>query len=187
MQEREAIFLLIGVSSMDSIDQQGACFLDAQEIAVVLDYMPLAIALARAYVEDAQCSFKDYLNMFKESKERIIRLRYKNEDNSDVYKHMVATVCQLSLEHIQTKNSTAVKILKACAFLQAENISVCFFKRQYSILKLLSNSATSSSSEENSGPRQAIERAIRVFIKFSLVTQTCENVKDNEVVQRATC
>src|SRR4051812_13612061 len=63
MQEEEAILLLLNVKSMDSVDRENTQYQYVQKIVTELDFMPLAINLARAYINNTRTSFKAYLKM----------------------------------------------------------------------------------------------------------------------------
>src|SRR5436305_3453909 len=60
MTEQEALSLLLGPSPIDGGVQH------AQEIVVELDYLPLAINLAHAYISNMGISLKEYLEQFKD-------------------------------------------------------------------------------------------------------------------------
>src|SRR4051794_37079507 len=60
MTKEEALSLLLGPSPIDGGVQH------AQEIVVELDYLPLAINLAHAYISNMGISLKEYLEQFKD-------------------------------------------------------------------------------------------------------------------------
>src|SRR5438309_11472248 len=91
MTEQEALSLLVGPSPIDGSTE----FQHAQEIVVELDYLPLAINLAHAYISNMGISLKEYLEQFKDRRSSL--LSYRDKDNSE-YNHSVATVWQISLE-----------------------------------------------------------------------------------------
>lgn len=176
MKEAEAIFLLLSISSMNLIDQESSEFRNAQEIIAELDYMPLAIDLARAYVDNTQTSLQHYLNMFKTKRD--VLFHYQDKDSSDEYNHTIATVWQLSIECIRIQNPAAVQILKACAFLQSENIPVSFFENQYLVLELLLALPENVENKEDSC--KIIREAIAVLVNYSFVTRIRKEVKEDE-------
>ena len=100
MEEEEALLLLFGNRSTNLVEQKSSQLTYAREIVKELDFMPLSIDLARAYINEMLLSFQDYLNMFKESKTRISLLRYRDEENLNC-RYTVATVWQLSLSEFE--------------------------------------------------------------------------------------
>jgi NB-ARC domain len=66
MEEEEALSLLLGISSLDSVDRENAQLLYAREMVAGLDYIPLAIDLARAYIEGTHGSLQYYLTILKD-------------------------------------------------------------------------------------------------------------------------
>jgi len=80
MEEDEAFSLLLGVPANALDEQESDRLMEAREVAKKVDYMPLAIDLARAYVENMHISFRQYLIMFKEGK-RSSLLGYTDDDS----------------------------------------------------------------------------------------------------------
>ncbi|RUS26388.1 P-loop containing nucleoside triphosphate hydrolase protein [Jimgerdemannia flammicorona] len=70
MKKEEALTLLLGVSSMDSVED--AKIQLAQQIITELDCMPLALHLARAYVNNTQNSFQQYLEKLKTQRKKLL-------------------------------------------------------------------------------------------------------------------
>src|SRR5947209_14741514 len=155
MEKEEALSLLFSPTSLDLINRESTQFHNAQKIITELDCTPLAINLARAYINNVLMSFKDFLSEFK--RERSILFRYSDEDNLGDYKHTVETVWQLSFERIRAISPTAVKILEACAFFQPDAIPTSFFEHRYSSLNLMSVSpANEPDHEQQLGRQQGI-------------------------------
>lgn len=180
MQEDEALLLLFGITSMSSIEANSQELYYAREIVVELDFMLLAVDLARSYVSNTLTSFQTYLSMFRDSRRRISLLQYDDEDKFSHYKHNVATVWQLSFDQIRALNPATVQILEACAFLQPETIPICLFK-QYSVLKLGSNFPTLTSIEQDGEQSwEVVRKAIAVLIRFSFLTRTCPEDEGGE-------
>src|SRR5205807_2916617 len=129
MTEEEALSLLVGPNPIDGSTQ----LQPAKEIVIELDYLPLAINLARAYIDDIMVSLEEYLAMLKDRRSASV---FSYRDEFSDYNHTVATVWQISFERI--RNPVARKILEACCFLQPDAIPVGFLKRQCFSLKLTS-------------------------------------------------
>ncbi|RUP43498.1 P-loop containing nucleoside triphosphate hydrolase protein, partial [Jimgerdemannia flammicorona] len=168
MKEKEALDLLLGVSSKDSVEGVDAKIHLAQQIITELDCMPLALHLARAYVNNTQNSLQHYLEKLKTQRKKL--LMYNDEKASGEYNYSVATVWTLSLERIQSQSSAAAQILEACAFLQPDYIPVRFFEKQYSALRLEAFLSTNKQDEEQ--PWEAVRKAIAVLVDFSFVVRT---------------
>src|SRR5947209_6130671 len=161
MTEEEALSLLVGPSPIDGGVQH------AKEIVVELDYLPLAINLARAYIDDMIVSLEDYLTMLKDRRNASV---FSYRDEFSDYNHTVATVWQISFERVRSQDHIAGKILDACCFLQPDAFPMGFFERQSSSLELIS----SSTSPED---RQGLVRvAITRLVKLSFLTKTSDGV-----------
>src|SRR5579862_7654428 len=116
MDNEDALRLLFGSSafpSEGSSERELAPFIRAQEIVQELDCLPLAVDLARAYIEQTQTSFEYYLTQFTMRHEAL--LSYHHDDVLDQYKHSVKTVWELSLKQVQQKSPAAAQILEACS------------------------------------------------------------------------
>ena len=127
MEEDEAFSLLLGVPANALDEQESDRLMEAREVAKV-DYMPLAINLARVYVENMHISFRQYLIMFKEEKRGSL-LSYTGDD-SDQYKRTIQTVWQISFERLRRLNPTAVRILEVCSFLEPGSIPMRILERE---------------------------------------------------------
>ena len=64
MEEEEAISLLLDVPPNNLADQESTLLNEAKEVVLEVDCMPLAVDLARAYVENTQTTFRQYLAAF---------------------------------------------------------------------------------------------------------------------------
>src|SRR5215469_13739590 len=103
--------------------------------------------------------------MLKENKEDI--LGYTNNDDMIDYKHTIKTVWLLTFKRIKAKNPATVRILEACVFLHPENIPVCLFKQQQSILELLPTSIFNNKESEEI----SVEKTVEILVKFSLLKE----------------
>src|SRR4051794_14008743 len=166
MTEEEALSLLVGPRS---IDRESPLLQHAKEIIVELDYLPLAINLAHAYISNMRISLKEYLEQFKDRRSSL--LSYRDKDNSE-YNHSVATVWQISLERVRSLDPVAGRILEACCFLQPDAIPMGFFERQSFSLKLTSSS---TSPEKRGGFRKVFRAAVAGLGKL------CSKGKSGEV------
>ncbi|KAL1920685.1 uncharacterized protein VTP21DRAFT_1062 [Calcarisporiella thermophila] len=175
MKENEALSALLG-EEMHSIDREGTRFHNAYQIVLQFEFMPLAIELARAYIENTASSFQSYLDQLKRNQERL--LSYKSEDSLGDYEHTVATVWNISFDRVREFSAT-VPILETCTFLHPDEIPTRLFERQFVALDLCS---MAQSSLDKPLGCEDVQTAIAVLNKFSLVTITVnEGDSNNEI------
>ena len=74
MSEEESLCLFLG-PSLNNLEWKSDRYVQACEIVVELDHMPLAIRLARAYVDNTRTSFKDYLAQVKKKRGDLFKHR----------------------------------------------------------------------------------------------------------------
>ena len=164
MNSTDALQLLLGSGdislSANSLQSQSARLHDAEKIIAELDCMPLAIDMARAYIEDTGISLQKYLSMF-DSKHNDL-LAYHADDDAKRYDYTVATVWQLSFDKMRQQDPTAAKILDVCAFLQPDAIPEILFERQFEALSLLRNRRKQRSCHGGSPSRD--RHAAQVFV-----------------------
>ncbi|KAL1925503.1 uncharacterized protein VTP21DRAFT_386 [Calcarisporiella thermophila] len=134
MEEEEALSLLHQGSTMESINVETTKFHIAKELVAELEYMPLAIELARAFIKNTSQHFQEYLALFKRCRDRMFPTIH--QDSPDPHDRNIATICNILFEHLRRVDPIAMNILEICAFLQPNNIPVQFFGRQFSRLKL---------------------------------------------------
>src|SRR5947209_16601273 len=156
MTEQEALSLLVGPGPIDGGVQH------AKEIVIELDYLPLAINLARAYMDDIMVSLEDYLSMLKDRRSASV---FSYRDEFSDYHHTVATVWQISFERVRNQDPIAGKILDACSFLQPDALPIGFFERQSSSLELISSSTSPEDRE------RLVRVAITSLVKLSFLTK----------------
>lgn len=93
----------------------------AKTISVALDGLPLALDQAGAYIEETQCGFSHYYELYRIQKERAALLKRRGNLASDHPESVTATFA-LTFDKVQRINTTATEILYMCAFLYPENI-----------------------------------------------------------------
>jgi len=91
----------------------------AGNIVVALDHFPLALDQAGAYLEETQCSFKDYLDLYRTHRQKLLAQR--GEQMTD-YPNSVATTWLLSFQKVQQANPAAAELLELCSFLAPDRI-----------------------------------------------------------------
>ncbi|KAL1921122.1 uncharacterized protein VTP21DRAFT_10838 [Calcarisporiella thermophila] len=164
MYRDEALSLLL-MQEKATIDRESARFQNAIRVVEELDYMPLAIGLARSYIDNTLLTFQEYLSRLHQR--RKIILEHQDENSPGEYKHTLATVWKISFERIQNVCPLAISILEVCAFLHPDTIPVHLFEYQRSILGFGSVSADPSS---NILDNEDIRRAVYLLKEFSFVS-----------------
>jgi tetratricopeptide (TPR) repeat protein/nucleoside phosphorylase len=91
----------------------------AGDIVVALDHFPLALDQAGAYLEETQCSFEDYLDLYRTYRQELLAQRGKEATN---YPDSVATTWSLSFRRVERANPAAAELLELCSFLAPDRI-----------------------------------------------------------------
>jgi len=91
----------------------------ANQIVTLLDYLPLALDQAGAYICETQCSLEDYLALYQNHASKLLARR-----GTSVTDHQkpVAKTWLLSFEKVEQESGVALDILRLCAFLEADTI-----------------------------------------------------------------
>jgi hypothetical protein len=100
---------------------------DVPELAAALEYMPLAIVQAAAYISHRapRCSAAKYLEEFKKSERK--RSSLLNHDGSQLRrdweaKNSIIVTWQISFEYIQQTRSSAADLLSLMSFFDRQGI-----------------------------------------------------------------
>lgn len=118
-----ALFLLrrakIIEQNADLEDTTGADYIEARDIAMVMDGLPLALDQAGAYIEETACSLSDYLDRYRRQSSALLELRgaYISE-----HPEPVSTTWLLSFQKVEQSNPAAAELLRLCAFLHPDGI-----------------------------------------------------------------
>ena len=92
---------------------------DAEELAAVLDNMPLAVAAAGALMATTNISVGEYLRLLKDQPERT----FADDHPLAAYPRAVAKAWNLSLDHLREKVPAAARLLGICSVM-APDISL---------------------------------------------------------------
>ena len=92
---------------------------EAGNIVVALDHFPLALDQASAYIEETECSFVDYLQMYQNHRKELLARRGLQFTN---YPEAVATTWLLSFQKVEQTSPAAAELLCLCAFLAPDQI-----------------------------------------------------------------
>ena len=93
---------------------------EAEEIAHLLDGLPLALDQAGAYIEENGCSLADYLGLYRLRGASLLRRR--GAFGRRGYPESVATTWSLAFERVQQSGTPAPDLLRLCAFLHPDAI-----------------------------------------------------------------
>ena len=93
---------------------------EAEEIAQLLDGLPLALDQAGAYIEENGCSLADYLNLYRLRGASLLKRR--GAFGRRGYPDSVATTWSLAFERVQQSGTPAADLLRLCAFLHPDAI-----------------------------------------------------------------
>lgn len=91
----------------------------AEEIARLMDGLPLALDQAGAYIEETDCSLSEYLALYNE---RHLALLQRRGGLAHNHPESVATTWSLSFEKVEQNNPAAAELLRLCAFLNNDAI-----------------------------------------------------------------
>jgi tetratricopeptide (TPR) repeat protein/transcriptional regulator with XRE-family HTH domain len=123
-QEEGVTFLLRRITSSGDEEDPSKKVSDieqraAQKLWEAMDGLPLALDQAGAYIEAAQCSLTDYLNLYRHHPNTLLQ-----ERGGPIPEHpdAVATTWDLSFQRVEQKNPAAAELLRFCSFLSPDAI-----------------------------------------------------------------
>ncbi|GAC1701243.1 MAG: hypothetical protein PVS3B3_28650 [Ktedonobacteraceae bacterium] len=91
----------------------------AREIVLLLDGLPLALDQAGAYIEETQCSFSTYLDIYNTHRKELLQRRGRLPIH---HPEPVAATWSLSFEQIEQESLVAADLLRLLAFLGPDAI-----------------------------------------------------------------
>lgn len=94
------------------------------ELAYELDYLPLAIEQAGAYIRKTECTFNDYLISYKQNG---LKLLEKSKIATAKYPKSVATTWMINFEMVEQTSKASADILRVSAFLNPTKIPIEIF------------------------------------------------------------
>jgi tetratricopeptide (TPR) repeat protein len=99
-------------------------FLDmgtAGQLVKILGALPLALDQAGAYIRETQCGLAGYLERYQTHGHKLLRERGTLVNEHD-HPDPITVTWLLSFEKIAAANSTAIEVLRLCAFLHPDSI-----------------------------------------------------------------
>ena len=92
---------------------------EAEALVIELDFLPLALDQAGAYLEEVGCAPAAYLDLYHRRRKDLLHRR--GHTPSD-HPESVATTWSLSFERIEHSNPAAADLLRMCAFVEPDAI-----------------------------------------------------------------
>jgi hypothetical protein len=132
MEVEEAISLLLKGVGLELENAPTGILAIAKSIAEALDYLPLALDLARAYVADvrrtetAEKALSTYLKDFQRHQDEILGDKFFAELTK--YEKTVRVVWDTSFDTVHRKNSNSTAMLTLLSFLNREHIQEELFR-----------------------------------------------------------
>jgi hypothetical protein len=142
------------------------------ELAEELGFLPLALDQAAAYMNRAQKPAGDYLRLLRDRAAELYR-----QGRVSGRKDTMATLWDISLEHITRENQAAAQLLDLCAYLAPEGIPLDLFTGHTDLLP--APLAVAAVDE------LAFDEAIAVLVDYSLLKRTETGLQIHRVLQGA--
>jgi tetratricopeptide (TPR) repeat protein/transcriptional regulator with XRE-family HTH domain len=130
----------------------------AQNIAIEMDGLPLALDQAGAYIEETACGLSGYWELYQRRKVTLLKHR---SIASLEYPYTVASTWAVSFQRIEQVNPAAAELLRLCAFLHSDAIPEAMITGGTPELDPVLQSAAADPHELN--------RAIRELLNYSLM------------------
>ena len=91
----------------------------AETIAIEMDFLPLALDQAGAYIEEVGCNLSAYLELYRVHRRKILNRRgHVPTDHPEP----VTTTWSLNFQQVKQANPAAADLLRLCAFLEPDAI-----------------------------------------------------------------
>jgi transcriptional regulator with XRE-family HTH domain/Tfp pilus assembly protein PilF len=127
MQPEEGTLLLLRRTrppsqpvSLDTFSE--ADRLEAMELSLLLDGLPLALDQAGAYIGETGCSLSEYIQLYHKHRKELLARRSEREKLYTDYKESVATTWLISFSRVEQQFLAAAKLLDLCALLHPDAI-----------------------------------------------------------------
>jgi tetratricopeptide (TPR) repeat protein len=148
-------------------DDRGA----ADVLADELGDLPLALEQAGAYIETTGTTLTDYQELFQSRRREL----WEDETPPLDYPDSVATTWSIAMEEVSKKSPAAADLLNLCAFLAPDEIP----------LEMLGEGAEHIPEPlaSTASDRLAMNRAIRVLRRYSLIDASDESLSVHRLVQ----
>jgi tetratricopeptide (TPR) repeat protein len=145
----------------------------ARKLAEALGDLPLALEQAGAYVETTGISLADYLTLFEEHQTRLF-----DESTPEHYPASITKTWDLAFQQVQQVSPAAVDLLRLCAFLAPDDISLGMIKDGAEFLP-----ETLAAAVQN---QLMLNRVIAALRRYSLLGIDGDMLSVHRVVQAVT-
>jgi tetratricopeptide (TPR) repeat protein len=143
----------------------------ADALADELGDLPLALEQAGAYIKATGIAFTDYQELFRSRRKEL----WDDESPPPDYPDSVATTWSLAMDDVREESHEAADLLNLCAFLAPDEIPLEMLgEGAEHIPKPLASTASD---------RLAMNRAIRVLRRYSLIDVSDESLSVHRLVQ----
>jgi hypothetical protein len=142
------------------------------EIAKTLDYLPLALEQAAAYLDRTRLPADEYLTLLRTRTEEML-----NRGESAYRDATLATVWALSFERLEVESPAAMQLLGICAYMAPESIPLDLFTNHPDLLPAPLSDAASDT--------LAFNEAIAALVDYSLAKRTDSGLQVHRLVQAA--
>ena len=130
----------------------------AEDIAIEMDGLPLALNQAGAYIEETACGLSGYWELYQ--RRRMTLLKHRSTASPE-YPYTVVSTWALSFQLIEQVNPAAAELLRLCAFLHSDAIPEEMITGGTPELDPVLQSAAADPHELN--------RAVRELLNYSLM------------------
>ena len=142
------------------------------ELAGELGFLPLALDQAAAYMNRAKKPAGDYLRLLRSRAAELYR-----QGRASGRRDTMATLWDISLEHVTRENQAAAQLLDLCAYLAPDRIPLDLFTGHVDLLPEPLAAAA--------GDELAFDEAIAVLVDDSLLKRTETGLQIHRVLQGA--
>lgn len=167
LKPSEGVELLLARSGIREGEQAAA-----RELVQELGALPLALAQAGAYIEEAGTSIRDYLVRFRERRADLMR---RGAAGTDVA--TVATAWDIAFREAKERSPAAVDLLGLCAFLAPDDIPVEALRRGHPGFSEVLTAAVSDDF--------AFDATVSALRRYSLVERHEDALSVHPLVQAA--
>jgi tetratricopeptide (TPR) repeat protein len=92
----------------------------AEAIVIAMDFLPLALDQAGAYIDEVGCSLSAYLDLYQTHRRELLKRRGQLAPTD--HPEPVATTWSLSFQKVELASPPAADLLRLCAFLEPDTI-----------------------------------------------------------------
>jgi tetratricopeptide (TPR) repeat protein len=147
----------------------------AENLAKILDGLPLALEQAAAYIAHHQMTFAEYLSIWEKEKTSV--LDWLDEDQTQ-YPHSVATTWQTTFRQL---GPTAAAILRLTAYLAPDPIPVEMFEKEAEFV--VQGAKWLSEETGKAADSKPIREGVAELAAYSMVTRQDRTATVHRVVQ----